>query len=93
LCCRTSARWRKIIDVNLMSEIFAARHAIPHMLEQGSDTCSTRRSWRARRTPPEGRDAITTEQLADIVKASTRTTHSAAPTHFVEAAGLRRADL
>ncbi len=28
--------WRKIIDVNLMSEIFAARHAIPHMLERGS---------------------------------------------------------
>jgi len=28
--------WRKIIDVNLMSEVYAARHAIPHMLEQGS---------------------------------------------------------
>jgi NAD(P)-dependent dehydrogenase (short-subunit alcohol dehydrogenase family) len=27
--------WHKIIDVNLMSEIYAARHAIPHMLEQG----------------------------------------------------------
>jgi NAD(P)-dependent dehydrogenase (short-subunit alcohol dehydrogenase family) len=29
-------KWRKIIDVNLMSEVFAARYAIPHMLEQGS---------------------------------------------------------
>lgn len=27
--------WRKIIGVNLMSEVFAARHAIPHMLAQG----------------------------------------------------------
>jgi NAD(P)-dependent dehydrogenase (short-subunit alcohol dehydrogenase family) len=109
--------WRKIIDVNLMSEVFAARHAIPHMLEQGSgyllnvasaagllvipDTVSytvTKHAaigfteWlavmygdrgigvsvlcpAAVRTPilegkedtPEGRDAITTEQLADIV--------------------------
>jgi NAD(P)-dependent dehydrogenase (short-subunit alcohol dehydrogenase family) len=109
--------WRKIIGVNLMSEIFAARHAIPHMLEQGSgyllnvasaagllvipDTVSytvTKHAaigfteWlavmygdrgigvsvlcpAAVRTPilagkedtPEGQDAITTEQLADIV--------------------------
>ena len=29
-------KWRKIIDVNLMSEIYAAKYAIPHMLEQGS---------------------------------------------------------
>jgi NAD(P)-dependent dehydrogenase (short-subunit alcohol dehydrogenase family) len=109
--------WRKIIDVNLMSEVFAARHAIPHMLEQGSgyllnvasaagllvvpDNVSytvTKHAaigfteWlavmygdrgigvsvlcpAAVRTPilagkedtPEGQDAITTEQLADIV--------------------------
>ena len=109
--------WRKIIDVNLMSEIFAAKHAIPHMLEQGSgyllnvasaagllvipDTVSytvTKHAaigfteWLATmygdrgigvsvlcpaavRTPilagkedtPEGQDAITTDELADIV--------------------------
>lgn len=109
--------WRKIIDVNLMSEIFAARHAIPHMLERGSgyllnvasaagllvipDTVSytvTKHAaigfteWLAvmygdrgigvsvlcpaavrtailegKEDTPEGRDAITTEQLADIV--------------------------
>ena len=29
-------KWQKIIGVNLMSEIFAAKYAIPHMLEQGS---------------------------------------------------------
>ena len=29
-------KWQKIIDVNLMSEVFAAKYAIPHMLEQGS---------------------------------------------------------
>ena len=29
-------KWQKIIGVNLMSEIFAAQYAIPHMLEQGS---------------------------------------------------------
>ena len=29
-------KWQKIIDVNLMSQVFAARYAIPHMLEQGS---------------------------------------------------------
>jgi len=28
-------KWRKIIDVNLMSEVFAAKYAVPHMLEQG----------------------------------------------------------
>ena len=28
-------KWRKIIDVNLMSEVWAAKYAIPHMLEQG----------------------------------------------------------
>src|SRR6185503_16816000 len=28
--------WRKIIDINLMSEVFAAKYAVPHMLEQGS---------------------------------------------------------
>ena len=109
--------WRKIIDVNLMSEIFAAKYAIPHMLEQGSgyllnvasaagllvipDTVSytvTKHAaigfteWLATmygdrgigvsvlcpaavRTPilegkedtPEGQDAITTDELADLV--------------------------
>ena len=110
--------WQKIIDVNLMSEVFAAKYAIPHMLEQGSgyllnvasaagllvipDTVSLhgdqarrdrlhrvargdvrrpghrRQRARARRpccTPilagkedtPEGQDAITTDELADIV--------------------------
>jgi NAD(P)-dependent dehydrogenase (short-subunit alcohol dehydrogenase family) len=109
--------WRKIIDVNLMSEVFAARHAIPQMLEQGSgymlnvasaagllvipDTVSytvTKHAaigfteWLAvmygdrgigvsvlcpaavltpilagKEDTPEGQDAITTEQLADIV--------------------------
>ena len=29
-------KWQKIINVNLMSEIFAAKYAIPHMLDQGS---------------------------------------------------------
>jgi NAD(P)-dependent dehydrogenase (short-subunit alcohol dehydrogenase family) len=110
-------KWQKIIGVNLMSEIFAAKYAIPHMLEQGSgyllnvasaagllviyDTVSytvTKHAaigfteWLAAtymdrgigvsvlcpaavRTPilagkadtPEGQDAITTDQLADIV--------------------------
>ena len=27
---------QKIIDVNLLSQVFAARYAVPHMLEQGS---------------------------------------------------------
>ena len=110
-------KWQKIINVNLMSEVFAAKYAVPHMLEQGSgyllnvasaagllvifDTVSytvTKHAaigfteWLAATygdqgigvsvlcpaavlTPilagkadtPEGRDAITTEQLADIV--------------------------
>jgi len=109
--------WQKIIGVNLMSEIYAARHAVPHMLEQGSgyllnvasaagllvipDTVSytvTKHAaigfteWLAvmygdrgigvsvlcpaavltpilagKEDTPEGQDAITTEQLADIV--------------------------
>jgi NAD(P)-dependent dehydrogenase (short-subunit alcohol dehydrogenase family) len=29
-------KWRKIIDINLMSEVWAAKYAVPHMLEQGS---------------------------------------------------------
>jgi NAD(P)-dependent dehydrogenase (short-subunit alcohol dehydrogenase family) len=29
-------KWRKIIDVNLLSQVYAARYAVPHMLEQGS---------------------------------------------------------
>jgi NAD(P)-dependent dehydrogenase (short-subunit alcohol dehydrogenase family) len=29
-------QWQKIIGVNLMSEVFAAKYAIPYMLEQGS---------------------------------------------------------
>ena len=28
-------KFRKVMDVNLMSELFAAKHAIPHMLVQG----------------------------------------------------------
>ena len=110
-------KWQKIIGVNLMSEIYAAKYAIPHMIERGSgyllnvasaagllvifDTVSytvTKHAaigfteWLAAtyidqgigvsvlcpaavRTPilagkydtPEGQDAITTEQLADIV--------------------------
>jgi NAD(P)-dependent dehydrogenase (short-subunit alcohol dehydrogenase family) len=110
-------KWQKIIGVNLMSEVFAAKYAIPHMLEQGSgyllnvasaagllvifDTVSytvTKHAaigfteWLAAtyddqgigvsvlcpaavRTPilagkedtPEGQDAITTDELADIV--------------------------
>jgi NAD(P)-dependent dehydrogenase (short-subunit alcohol dehydrogenase family) len=109
--------WQKIIGVNLMSQVYAARYAIPHMLEQGSgyllnvasaagllvifDTISytvTKHAsiglseWLAAtyddqgigvsvlcpaavRTPilegkfdtPEGRGAITTDELADIV--------------------------
>jgi NAD(P)-dependent dehydrogenase (short-subunit alcohol dehydrogenase family) len=110
-------KWQKIIGVNLMSEIYAARYAIPHMLELGSgymlnvasaagllvifDTVGytvTKHAaigfteWLASMygdqgigvsvlcpaavlTPilagkgdtPEGNDAITTDQLADIV--------------------------
>ena len=32
----STEKWQKIIGVNLMSEVFAAKYAIPHMLEQGS---------------------------------------------------------
>jgi NAD(P)-dependent dehydrogenase (short-subunit alcohol dehydrogenase family) len=110
-------KWQKIIDVNLLSQVYAAKYAVPHMLEQGSgyllnvasaagllviyDTVSytvTKHAsiglseWLAAtyidqgigvsvlcpaavRTPildgkydtPEGRDAITTDELADIV--------------------------
>ncbi|WP_392970564.1 SDR family NAD(P)-dependent oxidoreductase [Streptomyces sp. LN245] len=113
----TTEQWQKIINVNLMSEIFAAKHAVPHMLRQGSgyllnvasaagllvifDTVSytvTKHAaigfteWLAAtykdqgigvsvlcpaavRTPilegkgdtPEGRDAITTDELSDMV--------------------------
>jgi NAD(P)-dependent dehydrogenase (short-subunit alcohol dehydrogenase family) len=112
-----SDKWEQIIRVNLMSEIWAAKYAVPHMLEQGSghllnvasaagllvipDTVSytvTKHAaigfteWlttlyadrgigvslltpAAVLTPilagkedtPEGQDAITTEQLADVV--------------------------
>jgi NAD(P)-dependent dehydrogenase (short-subunit alcohol dehydrogenase family) len=110
-------KWQKIIGVNLMSEIFAAKYAVPHMLEQGSgyllnvasaagllvipDTVSytvTKHAaigfteWLAtiygsqgigvsvlcpaavltpilegKEDTPEGQDAITTDQLADLV--------------------------
>ena len=110
-------KWRKIIDVNLMSEVFAAKYAVPHMLEQGGgyllnvasaagllvipDTVGytvTKHAaigfteWLAvmyggrgigvsvlcpaavltpilagKEDTPEGRGAITTDQLADIV--------------------------
>lgn len=110
-------KWQKIIAVNLMSEVFAAKYAVPHMLEQGSgyllnvasaagllvifDTVGytvTKHAaigfteWLAAtyddqgirvsvlvpaavKTPilagkedtPEGQDAITTEELAEIV--------------------------
>jgi NAD(P)-dependent dehydrogenase (short-subunit alcohol dehydrogenase family) len=113
----TTEQWQKIIGVNLMSEVFAARYAIPHMLEQGGghllnvasaagllvipDTVSytvTKHAavgfteWLAtmygnrgigvslltpaavltpilagKEDTPEGQDAITTDQLADIV--------------------------
>jgi NAD(P)-dependent dehydrogenase (short-subunit alcohol dehydrogenase family) len=108
--------WRKIIDVNLMGQVFAAKYAIPHMLEQGSgymlnvasaggllvipDTVGytvTKHAsigfteWLAvlygdrigvsvltpaavktailagKDDTPEGQDAITTEELADVV--------------------------
>jgi NAD(P)-dependent dehydrogenase (short-subunit alcohol dehydrogenase family) len=32
----STEKWQKIIGVNLMSEIWAAKYAVPHMLEQGS---------------------------------------------------------
>jgi NAD(P)-dependent dehydrogenase (short-subunit alcohol dehydrogenase family) len=124
-------KWQKIIGVNLMSEIFAAKYAIPHMLEQGSgyllnvasaagllviyDTVSytvTKHAaigfseWLAAtyddqgigvsvlcpaavRTPilagkydtPEGRDAITTEELAEIVTKGLAEEHFMISTH------------
>jgi NAD(P)-dependent dehydrogenase (short-subunit alcohol dehydrogenase family) len=40
-------KWRQIFDVNVMSEIFAAKHVIPHMLERVVATCSTPRRQRA----------------------------------------------
>jgi NAD(P)-dependent dehydrogenase (short-subunit alcohol dehydrogenase family) len=113
----TTDQWQQIIGVNLMSQVFAAKHAVPRMLERGSgyllnvasaagllvifDTISytvTKHAaiglaeWLAAtyndqgigvsvlcpaavRTPiiagkentPEGRDAISTDKLADIV--------------------------
>ena len=110
-------QWQKIINVNLMSEVWGAKYAVPHMLEQGSgyllNTASAAgllvifdtvgytvtkhaaigfTEWLAAtyddqgigvsvlvpaavKTPilagkedtPEGQDAITTAQLADIV--------------------------
>lgn len=124
-------KWQKIIGVNLMSEVFAARYAIPHMLEQGSgyllnvasaggllvipDTVSytvTKHAaigfteWlavmygdrgvgvsvlcpAAVRTPilegkddtPEGKDAITTDELADIVMEGLAKEHFMISTH------------
>jgi NAD(P)-dependent dehydrogenase (short-subunit alcohol dehydrogenase family) len=109
--------WRKIIDINLMSEVWGAKYAVPHMLEQGGgyllNTASAAgllvifdtvgytvtkhaavgfTEWLAAeygnqgigvsllvpaavKTPilagkedtPEGQDAITTDQLADMV--------------------------
>jgi NAD(P)-dependent dehydrogenase (short-subunit alcohol dehydrogenase family) len=113
----STEKWQKIIGVNLMSEIYAAKYAIPHMLEQGGgyllnvasaagllvifDTVGytvTKHAaigfseWLAsmyidrgigvsvlcpaavatpilagKEDSPEGQDAITTDQLADIV--------------------------
>jgi NAD(P)-dependent dehydrogenase (short-subunit alcohol dehydrogenase family) len=113
----TAEQWQKIIAINLLSEVWAAKYAIPHMIEQGGgymlnvasaagllvipDTVSytvTKHAaigfteWlstmyadkgigvslltpAAVLTPilagkedtPEGQDAITTEQLADMV--------------------------
>jgi NAD(P)-dependent dehydrogenase (short-subunit alcohol dehydrogenase family) len=112
-----TAGWEKIININLMAEVWAAKYAIPHMLEQGSgwllnvasaagllvipDTVSytvTKHAavgfteWLAtmygdknigvtllcpaavltpilagKEDTPEGQDAITTDQLADMV--------------------------
>ncbi|MFD3400108.1 SDR family oxidoreductase [Kribbella sp. NPDC058693] len=127
----TTEQWQKIIGVNLMSEIFAAKYAIPHMLAQGSgyllnvasaagllvifDTVSytvTKHAaigfseWLAAtyidqgigvsvlcpaavRTPilagkedtPEGKGAITTDQLADIVVKGLDEEHFMISTH------------
>lgn len=113
----STEKWQKIININLMAQVWAAKYAIPHMIEQGGgymlnvasaggllvipDTVSytvTKHAsvgfteWlstvyadkgisvslltpAAVLTPiiagkedsPEGQDAITTEQLADIV--------------------------
>jgi NAD(P)-dependent dehydrogenase (short-subunit alcohol dehydrogenase family) len=32
----TTEQWQKIININLMSEIWAAKYSLPHMLKQGS---------------------------------------------------------
>jgi NAD(P)-dependent dehydrogenase (short-subunit alcohol dehydrogenase family) len=130
----STEKWRKIIDVNLMSEIWAAKYAVPHMLEQGSgyllnvasaagllvipDTVGytvTKHAaigfseWlavmyedrgigvsvlapAAVRTPilagkedtPEGRGAITTDQLADIVMEGLAEEHFMITTHAFE---------
>jgi NAD(P)-dependent dehydrogenase (short-subunit alcohol dehydrogenase family) len=124
-------KWQKIIGVNLMSEIFAAKYAIPHMLQQGSgyllnvasaagllvifDTVSytvTKHAaigfseWLAAtyidqgigvsvlcpaavQTPilagkadtPEGRGAISTDELADIVVQGLADEHFMISTH------------
>jgi NAD(P)-dependent dehydrogenase (short-subunit alcohol dehydrogenase family) len=124
-------KWQKIIGVNLMSEIYAAKYAVPHMLEQGSgyllnvasaagllvifDTVSytvTKHAaigfseWLAatygdqgigvsvlcpaavrtailvgKEDTPEGQDAITTEQLADIVIEGLTKEHFMIATH------------
>jgi NAD(P)-dependent dehydrogenase (short-subunit alcohol dehydrogenase family) len=124
-------KWRKIIDVNLMSEIFAARYAIPRMLEHGGgymlnvasaggllvifDTVGytvTKHAaigfseWLAatyddqgvrvsvlcpaavstpilagKEDTPEGQDAISTEELADIVVQGLADEHFMINTH------------
>jgi NAD(P)-dependent dehydrogenase (short-subunit alcohol dehydrogenase family) len=124
-------KWQKIIGVNLMSEIYAAKYAVPHMLEQGGgyllntasaagllviyDTVSytvTKHAaigfseWLAAtyidqgigvsvlcpaavRTPiiagkedtPEGRGAISTDELADIVIKGLADEHFMISTH------------
>jgi NAD(P)-dependent dehydrogenase (short-subunit alcohol dehydrogenase family) len=124
-------KWRKIIDVNLLSQVYAAKYAVPHMLEQGSgyllnvasaagllvifDTISytvTKHAaiglaeWLAAtyidqgigvsilcpaavRTPilagkfdtPEGRGAITTDELAEIVIQGLAQEHFMISTH------------
>ncbi len=124
-------KWQKIIAVNLMSEIYAAKYAIPRMLEHGTgyllnvasaagllvifDTVSytvTKHAaigfseWLAAtyidqgigvsvlcpaavKTPilagkddtPEGRDAITTEELAELVIRGLAEEHFMISTH------------
>ena len=123
--------WRKIIDVNLLSQVFAAKYAVPHMLERGSgyllnvasaagllvifDTVSYTVTKHAAiglaerlaatyidqgigvsvlcpaavRTPilagkfdtPEGRGAITTDELAEIVIQGLADEHFMISTH------------